>query len=730
MFDYLSGLVKAGYYTLKSVNQGQTSSYAEMQEAQRDRMNAFTALMTHMSYTPAQIKARKQYWYTQILFLINLLEIQPEFLKSSELKEKIGTLIQQLDKDEVLKGFLHNLEQHATSKQKTIIAPANQQNKDDVVIQGDVIQQVRSKSDGGYYVIVNDAANSHRDGAAKYSQGSLEELFSRFTDQALKLALHFDDVHKLNQENGFCSFQDDRPTINVLDYQKRYLKMVLTIMSKLVQNEAYLESPEFFNDLFNSFPGPNGLPIYFDMQDNAYQVPVDDVSFSTRLFQDTSKLASISEVIVQAQTSSPNPIGVTSYAAPDLRIIETSPLDTRCTSNSILANPTREGTLGYMIHHGVSNQCEQAIKIAKENAEKSKQPVHVLFVLPGCGAFKNPETIAAAYFVSTIKFYEKQFAEHGISFNIVEYNPALAKLLIKTHESVGDELCALNQEIYKIKDPSLRDRAIAVRERILDLYNNGRDYKDLKEIIEATTNLLKCDDEKKIDATVDDFQNKANKFHQENELFRALINFISQFIDIKYLNKDLALNKSASELLACSTQKMFKAGLHTTQAASEKESLPDKKLTEKSDSREKLIIKLSEDFLKNWESLNKAIVRLDEHTFATIDAIVNGIKFQVEREAPLSSETAKAIGHSLFNMLEYLRVDINKPEGIRGQESELADCVETLILDYVTKVSAEGDIKILNRMGEVQKIPEPILSEQLPTDQLKFQYTSIGIYPT
>ena len=94
--------------------------------------------------------------------------------------------------------------------------------------------------------------------------------------------------------------------------------------------------------------------------------------------------------------------------------------------------------------------------------------------MQGCGAFKNPEKIAAANFISTIKYYEKQFQELNIDFNIVEFDANKRRLLVDTYNEVGTEL---SENLY------IKDREIAVRERILDLYNDGSSYKEIKGLI-------------------------------------------------------------------------------------------------------------------------------------------------------------------------------------------------------------------------------------------------------
>lgn len=563
MFGFFGGLVNAGYYTIGALIQGKTHNFDEMHTAQENRMHAFSNLISNLNYAPEQVTARKQYWHSQVMFLAHFLEKHAAAFpfdiavrNRESLSTTLDLLLAQLDHDEFLPHFLKILEEDGQIEAVPSTSSGWSQlsiGHEDVVKEGDVIAQLKLLSNQGYFVIVNDAANSHRDGAAKYSRGSLEELLSRFSDQAIKLVLDFDNVHERNSRSDLSQFSGHTPEIDVSDYQKRYLKMLLTIMSKLVKNDNYLETPEFFADLLQSFPSkPRALPIYFDMQNNAYEIPVDGGFYSRRVFKDTSEVANVDQLLDQLDAPS-FCMGVTSFAAPDLRTIETTPLDIRSTSNKILANPAGEGTLGYMFDHGISFQCERAI-------EQSKLPntpsVHVLFILPGCGAFKNPEKIAAAHFVSTIKSYQEQFNEHNITFNIVEYNPKLANLLKETWQNVGSELSELNKAIHQTKHELIRNRAIAVRERILDLYNSGNTMEELNPLIKATTDLLQFDTQNK-EAQIAAYKLQAAHFHQQPEgishaiaaAMMKLISAITKLFGIKHFDKDVAFKESANELL-------------------------------------------------------------------------------------------------------------------------------------------------------------------------------------
>ncbi|MCL9685534.1 hypothetical protein [Legionella maioricensis] len=511
MPNFFMGLLNAGRYTLHAYMKGPSKTIEEMRQAQSNRSLAFTEMMTHLTYTPQQILARKQYWCSQTFFLAQLIKNYPEEIKAitntpitadneTGLLDAINKLLIALDDQDCLQKFILLLKEDSIKAQMTQIektVPSSSQHSGIQFFCGDVIQLINDLSAQGKMVVADNAPNSHRDGAAKYSAGSVEELFSRYTDEALKMVLHFDDVHQRNNEKGQYAYTEKSEPIDVADYQKRYLKMVLTICANLVEKkESYLESEDFFNDLFTSFPNTNNelaqLPIYFDMQNNVYEVPVDGGFTSTHWFTDTKNLNSVENIfsLLEAPPTL-TPVTVVSYAAPDLRKMETSPLDARSTSNTTLQNPRGEGTLGCMLSAGISLQCQQAIKLAQQYKEKGiNQPVAVVFVMPGCGAFNNPEKTTAAHFISTIKNHYPELAKHNITCHIVEYNTRMLNLLVHTDELYGAELGQLNEVINQLTDPTIRQKAITVREQILKLYEGGEQPGILAHHLTLTTQLL------------------------------------------------------------------------------------------------------------------------------------------------------------------------------------------------------------------------------------------------
>ncbi|NSL18296.1 hypothetical protein HRQ65_07860 [Tatlockia micdadei] len=537
-------VINAGYHTLDALIKGPPKTLEEMHTSQEARAQTFIELMRTQSYKPHQIEARRQYWCAQTLFLAQLIRsnikileiIDPPVSIDNEvgLAEVIDKLITALNNEGNLQKFLDLLQADCCSIATTAITKRDGQSPPSYsgiqFFNGDVIELIQELSVQGRIVVVDNAPNSHRDGAAKYSAGSVEELFSRYTDSALKMALHFTDVHQRNKDAGYYAFAEDSKPLDVADYQRRYLQMVLTICAKLLkQSETYLESQEFFDDLFNSFPNQDEesfqLPVYFDIQNNAYEVPVDGGFVSEHWFVDTKNLTTVEGIFQLLET--PNtltPIKVVSYAAPDLRLIETSPLDARASSNKRLQLPTEEGNLGCMLTAGISLQCKQAIELAEQYKAKGiEQPIAVVFIMPGCGAFMNPEKSTAAHFISTIKYFYPQLAEQGIHCYVAEYNPKLHRILKQTSELCDSQLGEFNTLINDLTISSIRQQAIIVRERMVNLIENEGYTEDVTKHLALTIRLLKSKPGNECKAIAEEYKQNALQMQgSANPLRKAL----------------------------------------------------------------------------------------------------------------------------------------------------------------------------------------------------------------
>lgn len=539
MGSFFSNAIMAGNNTLHALFHGPSKCIEEMHAAQKVRFETFKNMMSSISYKPHQIKARQQYWCAQTFFLAQLIKNHLQLIESitntkicvdneASLLSTLNELIIALDNADNLKKFLQLLEQDCHTIEQTKIKKDNTtpltKHSEIQFINGDVVELIKSLSSQGAIAVVDNAPNSHRDGAAKYSAGSLEELLSRHTDSALKMVLHFTDVHQRNVETGHYAFTKKTKTIDVDDYKKRYLQMVLTICAKLLQkNESYLNSDEFFKDLFTAFPNPNEnssqLPIFFDIQNNVYEVPVNGGFTSSHWFLDTKELSTVTNIFEKLKSSPPpTPIEIVSYAAPDLRHFETTPLDVRATSNKILQHPREEGLLGCMLSEGIKLQCQRAIALANNYKEQGiEQQVTAVFVMPGCGAFKNPEKNTAAHFISTIKYFYPLLQAHNVNCYVAEYDSKLHHLLKQTSETYGPQLGELNILINSlIPSSSLRQKAIKVREQILKIIEADGYSEELNTHLELTIQLLKTSPGETRSKIVEQYKENAMSMQKNN----------------------------------------------------------------------------------------------------------------------------------------------------------------------------------------------------------------------
>ncbi|KTD63734.1 hypothetical protein Lsan_1167 [Legionella santicrucis] len=583
MFQFFSGAIKAGFNTAEALILGPSKTQDEMYAAQKSRYYAFADFAANLHYKPHQNLARKQYWCSQIYFLGQLIknnsatiqeitQLPVSVASESALLETINQLISALDDTSNLTKFLNLLEYDVELIETTHLQSNTSESSFQSGIQlfhGDVLQLIKQLHDKGVIVITDNAPNSHRDGAAKYSSGSVEELFSRYTDSALKMVLHFCNVHQRNIENNQYAFSDTPLPIDVVDYQKRYLKMVLTICAKLIEKkEIYLESEEFFNDLLKSYPNPqNELPIYFDMQNNVYEVPVAGDSVSSHWFTDTTGLTTVEKTVEQLQKNERTPMTIVHYAAPDLRKVETSPLDARATSNKVLQHPEAEGTLGILLTKGIAVQCQTAINRAKYFKEQGiNQAVAAVFVMPGCGAFNNPEKQSAAQFISAIKYYYPELEKLGIYCYVAEYNQELYKVLEEANDSFNSELGQLNETIIRMTHPELRAKAIAVKEKILDLYAQGEKSETLTKHLFQTTQLLTMSPGPKRHALALEYQKNAHVLSKNNNPLLQSLGFAMMILGLAVMIAGVSFALTGVGLLASGATATGGLGLLATGA--------------------------------------------------------------------------------------------------------------------------------------------------------------------
>lgn len=568
MFDFFSGAIKAGLNTAQALILGPSQTRDEMYAAQKSRYQAFADFSANLRFKAHQNQARQQYWGSQTYFLGQLIKNNSEkiqeitkspvsVLSETEFLETINKLISAMDDPGNVTNFLNLLEYDIKGIETTHINSNGSESSPQPEVQlfhGDIIQLIKQLNDQGILVITDNAPNSHRDGAAKYSSGSVEELFSRYTDSALKMALHFCNIHERNIENDQYAFSDKPNPIDVEAYQKRYLKMVLTICAKLVEkNTTYLESEEFFNDLFKSYPNlTSGLPIYFDIQNNVYEIPLDESIISSHWFTDTTELTTPEKIVEQLQNPDKRtPIIIVSYAAPDLRKVETSPLDARSTSNTVLQHPEAAGTMGISLTTGIAAQCQTAINRAKYYKEQGiNQAIATVFVMPGCGAFNNPEKQSAAQFISAIKYYYPELEKLGIHCYIAEYNQKIYKTIEEANDFFGTELGELNETIIRITNPEIRAKAIKVKEKILDLYANGEQSEALIQHLKQTTQLLTMSPGPKRHAFALEYQKNAHTLSKNNHSLWQTLGAAMMILGLAVIAAGFSLTLTSIGLLA------------------------------------------------------------------------------------------------------------------------------------------------------------------------------------
>lgn len=462
----ISGFLVGGYQTLAAKVKGPCKNFTEMQLAQHDRYKASAGFLCTTKFDEKKIAARKQYWTAQTFFLNHILG---EIKDKSEFTTYLIDLKQRLSKGEV-DTFLDLLNKH-NELPKNQPTPRQSTSSQDLhraevtFYQGDVTHLMNQLAAEGYHIVIDDAPNSNRDGCAKYASGSVEEVISRYTN-AWQMVLHFEDVHQRNTDKQMTSLTGVPPKINVETYQARYLLMMLDIVINFLHGgEAYLESPQFLKDLFESYPSEiTGIPIYFDMQNNAYEVPIEGF-VSTRGFFNTEALTSVDAVFEKHQNRTPVvPVTVVSYAAPDQRVLESTPLDKRCTSNTWLQRYEVNESLTTMLENGIKMQCEKAIELAQQDLGK---PVAAVFIMPGCGAFGNPEDLTTTIFFNAIGKYYPDLNKNQISCYVAERN---SKLVSKMTLSLAADIPRhIEHEPAKSSTFDLSNRLIELRLQDLDL---------------------------------------------------------------------------------------------------------------------------------------------------------------------------------------------------------------------------------------------------------------------
>lgn len=408
------------------------------------------------NWADCDLQARREYWYKQMYFLVCLIKkmygettitmtelndcLKRFILNTNELdilivnildheyssfqesplpkektwEEKGDELIMRfLPKNDPCRKKIKSLSEEKPSSQiQFSIKEEKYSSLDkDVLIQGDVIDIITCALQSGYLPVVNNAANSHRDGSAKYSKGSLEEALARNTPSMFEMLCHFKEK-------------------NVRHSARRYLRACLVMMQKILHAknpDAYINSTKFLEDYLSQTgmesKNQKAEPIHFDLQNKLYEVNPEKGFFSYQLFRN-SRLSTFSDFKkeIKDNTLDRNIIMIHS-AAPDLRRVE-GLADKLCATHPILRHPENYHTFRKMVKPGINLQCDQAIEAAK----LGEKP-YIIFVLPGCGAFGNPLHESVEIFLELIHKRKDELNKLNIPFCIVEKNPKTFEVL-------------------------------------------------------------------------------------------------------------------------------------------------------------------------------------------------------------------------------------------------------------------------------------------------------------
>ncbi len=396
-------------------------------------------------YKPADFVARKQYWYGQAIFLDALFRNLGGFCeqKFADPKAALDARIAQcLDDPKSLDIFIKYVEDmHAQDpkKLKDLKEEKNNPVKNQLFRNANIIAIVTEISSRGELPVVGAAANSNRDGSAKYFKGSLEELLCRHTNSMFALMTHFKVENNPEQTKEF---------------QRRYARLCFRILQKVLkQGDPYLESHVFLQDLVTERGDAKGTstpsePIFFDFENTVYEVPAGSghASFCQFVPEVCGKAEDLTKALNEPEPPPTSPIVLISTAAPDRRRLESN-FDKRCSTNHLLQTPEKDSTLQEMIVGGINFQCTKALELKAQG-----QKPHVVFVLPGCGAFANPLHKTADIFVAAIKKHREELEAKGIPFCIVELNRFTYAALYNAwhHPGMNQEIAQQNAKKYAV----------------------------------------------------------------------------------------------------------------------------------------------------------------------------------------------------------------------------------------------------------------------------------------
>ena len=447
--------------------------FPSIQSARDIRKNVTQSCLQLATYQEEDIQARKQYWYTHAKFLSKLLRnadvrtglnncgVNYEIAATLDAANIANIIDQLVANDAALDVLLTAFTNMHVLSEPADAAMPEAEGVVDLVVQADAIDIINQKVAAGFVPVINNAANSNRDGAAKYKRGTLEEAIARCTAAGFGMPAHFRQVDMDNGEPG-------AQPVDLVDYKRRYMRWFLSVLAKALRDPNYLASPVAMRDILGC--GTDHYcndPIGFDIQNVVYEIPSCSGLIERCAFFDSRALVShdaLSTALSEPTAQIGREICVISTAAPDRRKLFF--IDRYATTSPVLQN-SRTAYLRDMIEGSIEFQCNEALKLYAAG-----KPVYLIFILPGCGAFNNPFEETARIFLQKIKDKMQELRSDGnvIPFCIADRTPGTCDQL----KRIGREIGLIDDANHLLVHAPVQAAALLVPpEMRLPVANNG-----------------------------------------------------------------------------------------------------------------------------------------------------------------------------------------------------------------------------------------------------------------
>ena len=410
--------------TVKDIFNNQKLRYSNVKEI---KMNTSTSLEGK--------QAIKKFWCMQTYFFV--MQLQENRIKIAKYFPKLELLLKTLSKKNLvltLEEIIKELNNKSLSAEQInqiidlFITPNrtlvdkkendNEKTEFDLpslyIQRKDSIQFSYEQTIKNKKVLIMDAANSQRPGAAAYEKGTFQEALTRSTDLYWKILLDFRNVLKdlIDQRKSVVEIDEkDCKSIIVPDFQARFLKLILFFIKQSIIDDTYLEKNDFRKDFFEYAEG-----IYGDIQNKVLEIPTDggflkytrivDVNKFKKI-KKTSDLFNRQDIFYDEllEEKLPN-IWIAEVAAPDKRYIEGA-YDKASTFNKDLQVCGRDDKASKIIESAITYTLDQAI---------GKNVDIIIINGFGCGAFLNSPTLVANIFSKQLAIHQLELRGKSIYF--------------------------------------------------------------------------------------------------------------------------------------------------------------------------------------------------------------------------------------------------------------------------------------------------------------------------